>query len=278
MNKPYSLSGWFNYASFFGVIPHYNSDKSIVINSFKRKLFVSALCILILCGYCYSQVRKIQAGHTVNFVFLTEFSCDLIMTMLCLQNSLKNTFMFEAEWSRLYNYQEVTKTILIPAGLMEIRRARTTFGKLNTVMGDINAIFGWDMFFLFLFSGLQILTCFCYSAEYFLDGKYTKIILAGILMTVLICLISLALVSLSCHKVVTNVNEISSACYKMLEENHLETDLQNELLLLANYVKNELPEFTAAGFFTINRSTLCSMFSITITYFIVALQVNNYIK
>lgn len=262
MNKPYSLSGWFNYASFFGVIPHYNSDKSIVINSFKRKLFVSALCILILCGYCYSQVRKIQAGHTVNFVFLTEFSCDLIMTMLCLQNSLKNTFMFEAEWSRLYNYQvcsgyskkchlfilghaiffltfglefvgtvttfslkfygpygffvllyyrvllttllllnflnniinsykEVTKTILIPAGLMEIRRARTTFGKLNTVMGDINAIFGWDMFFLFLFSGLQILTCFCYSAEYFLDGKYTKIILAGILMTVLICLVRL---------------------------------------------------------------------------------------
>ncbi|XP_049826374.1 uncharacterized protein LOC126266446 [Aethina tumida] len=115
---------------------------------------------------------------------------------------------------------------------------------LNGVMYAINLV-----------SNIRILICSVFNSVMFLANS--------------------VIISFSCHMVVVNAKKISSTCYKILENDNMNVDIKNELLILANYTKNEQPEFTAAGFFTINRNTLCSLFSTTITYFIVALQLNN---
>lgn len=371
MNKQYSPPCWFKYASCFGVIPYYDPGRNIKTCSFKRKLSAIIYSLVILVIYGYIQVNKFQSFFILKFIYITEFFVDLVVFILCVQAVLKNTFLYNDEWLRLYHFQvgrqrnfkvccntfiwghvififtfcfemssyvtlfgfsfywpycfsiilyyyallpliilvnflininngykelnKLIKTRMI--GFMEINKAKRSLRKLNTIMRDVNDVFGWDVLLQFIFAGLQLLTCLCYSAEYFAEQKYSKLIFASSVIGALVCVVMIILkfpknyfsnvfmfqlgsvvVSFTCHKIVINVQKISSTCYKILESDVVSTELRNELFFLAHYIKDEPSEFTAAGFFNVNRSTLCSLFSVTITYFIVALQLTNYIK
>lgn len=68
--------------------------------------------------------------------------------------------------------------------------------------------------------------------------------------------------------------EIPAHCYVLLEDVETEV-IRMELYILASFMKSEVPEFTAAGFFEIRRCIWYSVFVATTTYFVVALQLNE---
>lgn len=86
------------------------------------------------------------------------------------------------------------------------------------------------------------------------------------------------LIAFASQMVEKTAKSVSKNCYKVLEDSTLDKEMKNELFIMANYAKNELPRFTAAGFFSISRNTICGLFSTTATYFIVALQLNDKFK
>lgn len=84
-----------------------------------------------------------------------------------------------------------------------------------------------------------------------------------------------AIEAFTCQAVVENARRIPQYCYQLLEDKRLDDEFGKELYLFASFTKSELPEFTAAGFFTINRTILCSVLGTLISYYIVTLQING---
>lgn len=72
---------------------------------------------------------------------------------------------------------------------------------------------------------------------------------------------------LSCNGVITEANRI---CYNVPE--NLGFNERMELFNLLILVRAKKPCYTAAGFFTLNKSTLFALLSTTTTYFIILVQ------
>lgn len=77
---------------------------------------------------------------------------------------------------------------------------------------------------------------------------------------------------LACHLVKKEAKLIVRQCYKQLEAPMLSESRKSELLTFAMVANNNLPEFTAWGFFKLRRSTILSLLNTTATYMIVAYQ------
>lgn len=68
-------------------------------------------------------------------------------------------------------------------------------------------------------------------------------------------------------------SKISSDCYNLADSViEIDESARRELILLCSFVQGNKPQFSAAGFFRITRSTMLSLLGVTVTYVIVALQ------
>lgn len=64
-------------------------------------------------------------------------------------------------------------------------------------------------------------------------------------------------------------------CYDLLDNPSTMSELQPELQMLINQIKNRPVKFTAAEFFEIKRSTTFSIVGTTATYFIVYVELRS---
>lgn len=75
-----------------------------------------------------------------------------------------------------------------------------------------------------------------------------------------------------CQQIMDESEKISWLCCNMQHRIGRGNKGYDELESLGNIVNNERIEFSAAGFFPVNRSTICSLLSSVTTYFIVVKQ------
>jgi gustatory receptor len=74
---------------------------------------------------------------------------------------------------------------------------------------------------------------------------------------------------------VQKAKQFIDLCYKMQEKFTCESEETSVLTKLANDSKNYTRDFSAAGFFTINKSIIFSMVGTVTTYFIITIQLNE---
>lgn len=70
--------------------------------------------------------------------------------------------------------------------------------------------------------------------------------------------------------------KIVPLCYKLQENFEADSLERKEMLSLADQAKKHQMRFSSLDFFEINRSTLFAIFGTTTTYFIVAIQFDDY--
>lgn len=80
------------------------------------------------------------------------------------------------------------------------------------------------------------------------------------------------MVIFGCYMVENEPKKIYRECCKHLESTELITTTKNDLFIFATIVNNDLPKFTAAGFFPLTRGTILSVLNATATYIIVSFQ------
>lgn len=83
-----------------------------------------------------------------------------------------------------------------------------------------------------------------------------------------------ALVIFACDAAVQDANKLSKKCCIISDNLPMIFEEKEELGRLQKLIQDRRPEFTAANFFEIKRSTLLSVIATTTTYMIVVLQYN----
>lgn len=73
----------------------------------------------------------------------------------------------------------------------------------------------------------------------------------------------------------TEAKKVSRKFAKSWEIIENDEKLKVDLFFLCNYLQHNIPQFSAAGFFAINRHTLLSILGTSVTYVIVDIQLRN---
>lgn len=77
-----------------------------------------------------------------------------------------------------------------------------------------------------------------------------------------------------CDKIEMKHAELVSTCYSLYVRLKNES-LREDLKSVIDYIKDQPPEFTADGFFTINRRLFSSFSQVIVTYLIVIVQLRS---
>ncbi|KAJ8947057.1 hypothetical protein NQ318_019951 [Aromia moschata] len=135
------------------------------------------------------------------------------------------------------------------------------------LMGQqLDVLFGWPMFFIFMGTVLQILNSISFVLINSDDGlRITDII------NVLLYVLFTVYIAMSCDAIEKNCKKISATCY-LLQEGMPLSPLRTELFLLGRYSGEVTSHFTAGGFFRVNQYLLMTLFSSVTTYLIVCIQ------
>lgn len=183
--------------------------------------------------------------------------------------------------------------------IAEIRLLRKLFALLSDVVKLYSDIFGYQIFFEFLYMHMAMLqrlvgslvsnalatTVFTGNGirifQYLsLDGIIFNIVSTKIMLDISKNLILLqfldVLIIISCDVTEARANEFQNHCYKMCTTNFTKTSQeQREMMKLVRFAQKEQPKFSAAGLFRINRKTFFGLFSTFATYFIIFAQFNS---
>lgn len=77
---------------------------------------------------------------------------------------------------------------------------------------------------------------------------------------------------MSCDKATKEFTQIVDVCRTVQQYFPLHSKERNEIFNLLLLVNSKQPLYTAAGYFTVNRSTLFGLLSVITTYFIILVQ------
>ncbi|KAJ3636560.1 hypothetical protein MTP99_000093 [Tenebrio molitor] len=139
-----------------------------------------------------------------------------------------------------------------------------------------NKLFGYQVLLIIFHCGFQMVHClnFTFVSFIFNSNLYSHGLTSGILMLIVITGNVLSII-LPIDSTVQKAKQFIDLCYKMQEKFTCESEETSVLTKLANDSKNYTRDFSAAGFFTINKSIIFSMVGTVTTYFIITIQLNE---
>lgn len=85
----------------------------------------------------------------------------------------------------------------------------------------------------------------------------------------------MGLLTFSCTSVTTQADRLVTTCYNLKQTFSKQPKANQEIDDLIYLVRMMPPEFSAAGFFQIKRSTLLSVIGIVTAYFIIVVQLQK---
>ena len=77
------------------------------------------------------------------------------------------------------------------------------------------------------------------------------------------------------HSTIQEAKKFTDLCYQLQEDYNPESKEAKALTKLINHAKNFKPEFTATGFFQLNKSVVLTVVANVTTYLIVTLQLKE---
>ncbi|RZC36967.1 7tm 7 domain containing protein [Asbolus verrucosus] len=167
---------------------------------------------------------------------------------------------------RTYLQQKITRDRHLPLMEMQI----ITY-LMNESVSIFNEIFGKSINLLISYTTFFLINYLDYNiSNPFSDGEVFHKITAETL-NFLKPFVPTVILILSCDSIVEESETIFLLMYKWCS-NCVNSKGREELYRFANFVQKNRPEFNAAGYFTIHKSTILSMLGTVVTFLIVLLQ------
>ncbi|XP_044261376.1 gustatory and pheromone receptor 39a-like [Tribolium madens] len=154
-----------------------------------------------------------------------------------------------------------------------MKRMEGLVGSLKELNLLFNDVFGWPIVMIILYSSLLLLN---YLNEILKNNfgydprQYTGVIVSNVVVASLTNVGTLTLILL-CDSVLKEVQTTILLAYKIRQHALIKEDISEFI----NVLLNNYPEFTAAGFFSISKTTIFHVIGNLTTFFIVIIQFNT---
>ncbi|KAG5886689.1 hypothetical protein JTB14_007091 [Gonioctena quinquepunctata] len=259
-----------------------NFDVDLSIYAYMAKIFLLHIiyaCIqaLEVISWYKKATSQIECGYILYRIiayyrlYITVFSVSVI-GILRRRFDFIETFLKNLLAKKTVIISRDTDQMMLDK-LFVLRRV---YGRLDRIVGDINAIFGYSILFGTLANFLLVLENLNYIVQYtgtsdmefnlmffLVNGIYAVVYCYSTIITVM-----------SCDGVEKTARRLVTTCYlcpDILEK----TPVNDEIIAFAEVAEQLAPRFSAAGFFHVNQKVLSTLFQATITYFIIIIQFNQ---
>lgn len=273
----------------------FDNSKSIMLILRYFEAIVSYLSITLSFYYQHYDLSKTYPGnYMIHFIYWNYHYGSYILMYTLLQINL--ILVIIGKRCQIITEQfgtSIQKLIKEKGGEMEIiNRIRKTvriIRKINKLVLEVNKIFGWFIFFYIIFFTEMMFLCIflmVYSRKYDYNlMSYAPWLLVAQVNpyeisqnkrpSINLANFQVMTTKLSFHSHNINFDQFSTYCYDLQENVPYFSHIRNELFMSMKYVKHFKFDISAASFYNINKSTLCTIFSVIVTYIIVLNQLDN---
>ncbi|XP_018566101.1 uncharacterized protein LOC108907070 [Anoplophora glabripennis] len=207
----------------------------------------------------------------INFGWFTIdiYSVITLLLLLPLNKILSGRYQFLCqclETASQYKREE-------KRGLVEVKLVLKVYRLCHCVVKEVNTIFGWHVYFYIIKNQNFLITLIQHNL---LAQMGERTISEQFGQNVVYCLsyvICMILLIMSFDSVETSGKKLIMTCY-LLHESSESPLIKEHLLQLAKFAEEWKPTFSAAGFYTVNKLTLSSIFKATIKYLVALMQLN----
>ncbi|KAJ3620201.1 hypothetical protein MTP99_004179 [Tenebrio molitor] len=149
-----------------------------------------------------------------------------------------------------------------------LNRNRSTLVDLKETSDLINDVFGWPIL-LIIFSAYQQILVYLDVVVNNPQNRPLDVVLLNV-TTILIVWVGNVTILLFCDSVVKEREKILTESYRL--QTRATRDDQEQLWKFIAVIKDNVPEFSAAGFFSLNKSMILQILDSLITMLIVMIQ------
>jgi len=203
-------------------------------------------------------LRPIERSHT-NKTYRQTSSVKQVATV----DSFSNSILFQRVTSDL-------KTLPV-SEVQTILNLRRIYNHIYECSKVINFMFGLPVLIDMSRTGTGLISALYSVGELFSEPTEARLVSSRIIWTTVLLgtMISLTLI---CETAASRVRDIAHKLQTLLLENPLRSDLLQQLQLFSQQISKDRIEFTAAGFFVIDLSLLCTFLTSVTTYIVVLIQ------
>ncbi|KAJ3647943.1 hypothetical protein Zmor_019786 [Zophobas morio] len=162
-----------------------------------------------------------------------------------------------------------------PKFVHEAKYLARNYRLLGETIHTFNNIFGYQIILIILQTGLQLIHCLTTiddTAKF--DGSYYYSITYTIIQFVF-ATFNLVAIILPIHATTQEAKKFIDLCYQFQEDHPLESREVTALNKLLNHAKNFRPEFSASGFFKLDKSVIFAVIGNVATYLIITVQLSQ---
>ncbi|CAG9812395.1 unnamed protein product [Phaedon cochleariae] len=235
---------------------YFQTGKEFIL-FFKLGLMYSTFIGINFARYYITSIRIIRVNSTIS-----QFYTIIIFTYyISLTNWMKNRYDFLDQYLT-NSMSKQQKSVEVIERVMEVYKLA------DSVVEEFNKLCGGIVSYCICVSVLHLLYYFSFA----IDNNNSEAKILNYLEP-LVQIVSLTVMIMSCDSTEKSGQKIIKTCFHL--HDHVENfTVKEKLLMLANYVKQWKPVFSAAGFYDIHQTTLSSIFSAFITYSVIIIQFN----
>ncbi|CAG9856259.1 unnamed protein product [Phyllotreta striolata] len=210
---------------------------------------------------------------TLNFLIWPKLAVTTVwytVSMVCTcnmldinNNAIKQTYRFLKQTPSNCNNSDF---------MYRLHYLKKNLNLISSNLKCFNKIFGWICLSLYLDFALNII----YALQITMGKQsfFPMLRWIEISQCTLHAVNAVTLVN-KCDRIEKNIGKFVAVCYGFHQNIPDKWSIvREEMMNLGNYAEKTMPKCSAAGFFTLNRSTLGALFSSIATYLIVCIQFN----
>ncbi|XP_068901834.1 uncharacterized protein [Tenebrio molitor] len=208
-------------------------------------------------------VRQIE--HYIQFFY--KYVLAILLKMILEKYQEVNVLL-----TTLLQYRQKLRTDFFSVYdplLFNLKKTEYALCLLKRTVNIFNDLFGWPIFFIILHTTFQILNHVSY-AIFNTTGFHLLVVVAASLSLTLVMTV---IVIFMCDRVVQEAEKIVPLTYQLRWCYKSGTrEEKQELYEFSNFVTENLPSFSAANFFLLQKSTVLSILSTVSTVIIIMIQ------
>ena len=245
--------------------------------------------------YCirYEQNGGLDYVRRYNVVYLQDYMVFFYNTFLYLIGSI--LFLKYKQISTVMENLDTTGQSSALSRQYSLKKLEMSLCFLKDCVDIFNELFGWPIFFIISFTSLHILNhfdnIFAASASSHHSYNFSKKVTADVAILILACVRfgfydfiivhmyrfqggTIAMI-FKCDFVVKEAEKILLLSYKLKRNYCTENTPKIDFQKFCTSVEENLPRFSAARFFHINRCTVLHIFGTVTSFFIVMIQLRH---
>lgn len=209
-----------------------------------------------------------------DFILLYALACTILLLLLQIYSSI----IFNVLIVLRENFKKILRELQKPENFLlqnqDIKMLQRRYLRIIDACEIFNDLSGPIFLLMTISSSVQLLFCVNLVTFFVKTSEHGAILAITIFYGLVHLHYSVGSI-LACHLVEKEARKIVRQCFKKIGSPMMRETRRNDLLTFAMIAKNNLPEFTAWGFFNLTRGTILSLLNTTATYMVISYQFRN---